>query len=73
MSERRNEWASPGVLIGALGLFGAGVSAYTSLNGRVTSLEASGPQMERRLQRMEDKVDFLVGQVAQMNAGKAEK
>lgn len=73
MSERRNDWASPGTLIGALGLAAAGVSAYTSMNGRVTSLEASAPPVERRLDRFETKLDYVVEQVARMNAGKDSK
>lgn len=73
MSERRNDWTTPGTLIGALGLAAAGVSAYTSMNGRVTSLEASAPPVERRLDRFETKLDYVVEQVARMNAGKDSK
>lgn len=73
MSERRNEWASPGTLIGALGLAAAGVSAYVSLSERVKSLEASAPPVERRLDRFETKLDYVVEQVARMNAEKTDK
>jgi thiamine monophosphate kinase len=70
MSERRNDWASPGTLIGVVGLFGAGVSAYTSLSDRASTLEESRTQVERRLQRVEDKIDHLIYQTA---SGKADK
>jgi thiamine monophosphate kinase len=70
MSERRNDWASPGTLIGAVGLLGAGISAYTSLSDRASTLEESRTQVERRLQRVEDKIDHLIYQTA---AGKVDK
>lgn len=73
MSERRNDWASPGTLIGVVGLFGAGVSAYTSLSDRASTLEESRTQVERRLQRVEDKIDHLIYQTASTNAGKDSK
>ena len=43
------------------------------MNGRVTSLEASAPPVERRLDRFETKLDYVVEQVARMNAGKDSK
>lgn len=73
MSERRNDWTTPGTLIGALGLAAAGVSAYTSLSGRASTLEESSSQVERRLQRVEDKIDHLIYQTASTNAGKDSK
>lgn len=61
MSAVRNEWLSPGAIIGSIGLAAAMVATYSSFNGRVSVAEDQSKQLEKRLDRLESKVDVLLG------------
>lgn len=63
MSGPRNEWLSPGTIIGAIGLMAAGVATYSKFDGRMSVAEAQSAQLEKRLDRLETKLDYVVGQV----------
>lgn len=71
MSEpKRNDWFSPSAILGVVGLLAAGVATYSKFDGRISIQEAAAQQTDKRLERLETKVDFLVGQVAGLNGGK---
>lgn len=70
MSGRPNEWLSPGPIIGMIGLSAAAVATYSSFDGRITASEVRAETVDKRLQRMEDKMDFLVGQMIEQRGGK---
>jgi hypothetical protein len=59
-----NNWISPGSIIGAIGLLAAGGATYSRFDGRVSVAEAQNVALEKRLDRLETKLDYLVGQVA---------
>lgn len=60
--EKRNEWLTPGSIVGIVGLIAAGVTTYSRVDGRISVAEAQAAQMEKRFDRVESKVDFLVSQ-----------
>lgn len=64
MNAQRNDWLSPGSILGIVGMLAAGGAAYSKFDGRVSVAEVQNAALEKRLDRLETKLDFLVGQVA---------
>lgn len=55
-----NKWLTPGVLFGVLGMAGAIAAAWMSFDSRLTTVESDYRATERRLERMDDKLDRLI-------------
>jgi hypothetical protein len=64
MSGPPSEWFTPGTILGVIGLIAAGGAAYSRFDGRVSVAEVQNAALEKRLDRLETKLDYLVGQVA---------
>ena len=55
-----NRWTTPGVLFGILGMVASIIAAWLSFESRVTKVETSYDAMDKRLGRMDDKLDRLI-------------
>jgi hypothetical protein len=61
---RKSDWLSPPAILGIVGMLAATGMAYSRFDGRVSVAEANTASLEKRLERLETKLDFLVGQAA---------
>jgi len=58
-----NNWLSPGSIIGVIGLLAAGGATYSQFNGRMSVAENQAAGLEKRLDGIERKVDFIVNRM----------
>lgn len=68
--EKRNEWLTPGSIVGVVGLIAAGVTTYSRFDGRMSVAEAQAVQLEKRFDGVERKIDFLVTRLIEERGGK---
>lgn len=66
----KSEWLSPGAIIGIVGMLAAATATYSSFSGRISVSEAQAQQTDKRLERLESKVDFIIGHMASERAEK---
>lgn len=57
---KRNEWLSPGAIVGMVGLLAAAVATYSRVDGRIGIAEAQAQSLEKRLDTLDRKIDFLI-------------
>ena len=58
-----NNWLSPGSIIGIIGLLAAGAATYSQFNGRMSVAENQASGLEKRLDTMDRKMDFIVSRM----------
>lgn len=62
MSGGPNEWVTPGTIIGMIGLIAAAGATYSRVDGRVSVAEANSVALEKRLDALDRKIDWLIQQ-----------
>lgn len=61
MSEQGgNNWMSPGLILGIVGMFGSVGGAWAMFEGRISRVEQSYQFSDSRLTRIENKLDRLI-------------
>jgi len=65
---KKNEWLSPPAILGVVGLVSAFGMAYSRFDGRVSVAEAASAQLEKRIDNMERKIDFMVQRMIEKDA-----
>jgi hypothetical protein len=58
-----NNWLSPGSIIGIVGLLAAGGATYSQFNGRMSVAENQATGLEKRLDNLDRKIDFIVNRM----------
>lgn len=57
---KKNEWLGPSAIIGIVGLIVGTGGSYMAFDGRLSKVEEAKAHSEERLNRIEDKIDWLI-------------
>jgi len=58
-----NNWLTPGSIIGIIGLLAAAGATYSQFNGRMSVAENQASGLEKRIDTMDRKIDFIVNRM----------